>query len=357
MIFTLVIFCRTATAQNITQKKSGNRVTLSGKIIDAGTGLPLNAASVYIPDLKAGATSDANGNYVLKNLPAGNYIMQVAYVGYKSLAKNIALSLNVTADFALSLSITEEDEIVITGTSKATSIRRNPVPIVSINKQYLQQNLNTNIIDAIARVPGINAVTTGPNVSKPFIRGLGFNRILTLYDGVRQEGQQWGDEHGIEVDENTVDRVEVVKGPASLIYGSDAVAGVVNLLPANPPAEGKFIGNLSSDYQTNNGLTSSSAMVSGNKNSLIWMLRGSYKAATNYQNKIDGRVYGTGFKQTSLSGMLGVNRSWGYSHVGISTFNDLQEIPDGSRDSATRRFTKQITEEDTTRPVVSEAEL
>ena len=87
-------------------------------------------------------------------------------------------------------------------------------------------------------------MTTGPNVSKPFIRGLGFNRILTLYDGVRQEGQQWGDEHGIEVDENTVDHVEVVKGPASLIYGSDAVAGVVNLIPANPPAQGKIIGNI-----------------------------------------------------------------------------------------------------------------
>ncbi len=83
---------------------------------------------------------------------------------------------------------------------------------------------------------------------------MGFNRILTLYDGVRQEGQQWGDEHGIEVDQNTVDKVEVVKGPASLIYGSDAEAGVVNLLPANPPPDGKTIGNISSEYQTNNGL-------------------------------------------------------------------------------------------------------
>src|SRR5207253_4758873 len=174
---------------------------------------------------------------------------------------------------------------------------------------------------------------------------------------VRQEGQQWADEHGIEVDQNTVDRVEVVKGPASLIYGSDAVAGVVNLLPPNPPAEGTIAGNISNEYQTNNGLIANSASLAGNKNSFIWRGTFSHKMATNYRNKIDGRVYGTGFRETDVSGMIGLNRNWGYSHLGFSTFNDLQEIPDGSRDSATRRFTKQITEEDTIRPIVSDQEL
>jgi iron complex outermembrane receptor protein len=260
-------------------------------------------------------------------------------------------------DFALEISITEESEIVITGSSKATTIKRNPIPIVSVSRQYLQQNLSTNIIDAIARVPGVNAVTTGPNISKPFIRGLGFNRILTLYDGVRQEGQQWGDEHGIEVDQNTVDKVEVVKGPASLIYGSDAEAGVVNLLPPTPPPVGKTIGDISSEYQTNNGLIAGSAMMAGNTNSITWMGRGSFKTATNYRDKIDGRVYNTGFRELDFSGSAGINREWGYSHLGVSTFNDLQEIPDGSRDSASRKFTKQITEIDTVRPIVSDAEL
>ena len=351
------IFFNQAAAQTSFKKNIITKVTLSGKVTAANTGLPLQGASIYIPDLKKGTTSDANGNYILQNIPAGNYLVQAGFVGYQNMVKRISLNENTTADFALGISIIEENEIVITGSLKATTIKRNPIPIVSINKQYLQQNLSTNIIDAIARVPGINAVTTGPNVSKPFIRGLGFNRILTLYDGVRQEGQQWGDEHGIEVDQNTVDKVEVVKGPASLIYGSDAVAGVVNLLPPNPPAEGKTIGNISGEYQTNNGLIAGSAMLAGTKNSFTWMGRASYKTATNYRNSIDGRVYNTGFKETDFSGLVGLNRSWGYSHLGISTFNDLQEIPDGSRDSASRKFTKQITEEDTIRPIVSDAEL
>ena len=250
----LFAFFNPLLAQTSFKKSIITRFTLSGKVTAANTGLPLQGASIYIPDLKRGTISDANGNYILQNIPAGDYLVQAGFVGYQNMVKRISLNENTTADFALGISIIEENEIVITGSSKATTIKRNPIPIVSINKQYLQQNLSTNIIDAIARVPGINAVTTGPNVSKPFIRGLGFNRILTLYDGVRQEGQQWGDEHGIEVDQNTVDKVEVVKGPASLIYGSDAVAGVVNLLPPNPPAEGKTIGNISGEYQTNNGL-------------------------------------------------------------------------------------------------------
>jgi iron complex outermembrane receptor protein len=315
------------------------------------------SASVYIPDLKIGVATNDSGNYTLSNIPAGDYIIQAGYIGYKSDIKSVSLNTNINVDFVVQESITEEMEVVVTGSSKATSIRRNPIPIVSVNRQYLQQNLSTNIIDAISRIPGINAVTTGPNVSKPFIRGLGFNRILTLYDGVRQEGQQWGDEHGIEIDQNTVDRVEVVKGPASLIYGSDAVAGVVNLIPANPPIEGTIAGNISNEYQTNNGLIANSATLAGNKNAFSWRGTFSHKMATNYRNKIDGRVYGTGFRETDFSGLIGINRNWGYSHVGFSTYNNLQEIPDGSRDEATRKFTKQITEADTIRPIVSDKEL
>jgi iron complex outermembrane receptor protein len=353
----LFIFSNTVSAQPGAKKSSVKRVTLSGRITAAGTGLSLQGASIYIPDLKAGTTADANGNYTIHNVPAGTYLIQAGFVGYKNNIKTIALNENATADFVLEISITEETEIVVTGTSKATTIKRNPIPVISIGTQYLQQNLSTNIIDAIAKVPGISAVTTGPNISKPFIRGLGFNRILTLYDGVRQEGQQWGDEHGMEVDQNTVAKVEVVKGPASLIYGSDAVAGVVNLIPAAAPADGKITGNISSEYQSNNGLLSGSAALAGNNNSFIWMGRASYKMASNYENSVDGRVYNTGFRELDFSGSVGISCSWGYSHLGISTFNDLQEIPDGSRDSASRKFTKQVTEEDTFRPVVSDAEL
>ncbi|MEO8569057.1 MAG: TonB-dependent receptor [Ginsengibacter sp.] len=338
-------------------QKNQERFSFSGNIIASPSGPPLAGATVFIADLKKGGVANSAGHFQINNIPYGTYLTEIRFVGYKPLLKNISFNKNIDENFSLDISITEESEIVITGSSKATSIRRNPIPIVSISKQYLQQNLSTNVIDAISKVPGISAVTTGPNVSKPFIRGLGFNRILTLYDGVRQEGQQWGDEHGIEVDQNTVDKVEVVKGPASLIYGSDAVGGVVNLLPPNSPEEGKIKGNILNEYQTNNRLIENSASIAGNTNGFTWGGTLTHKLATNYKNKYDGRVYNTGFAETDASATFGVNRKWGYSHVGLSLFDDLQEIPDGSRDSATRKFTKQITEDDTFRPIVGGEEL
>ena len=356
VLFILALSTYPALLISANAQANSKRYSLSGKITDT-SGMPLAAASVYIPDLKKGSIADANGNYQINNIPGGIFVVEIKFVGYKTVLKNITFDQNKTENISLQISVTEQSEIVITGTSRATTIERNPVPIVSVNKQFLQQNLSTNIIDAIAKVPGISEVTTGPNVSKPFIRGLGFNRILTLYDGVRQEGQQWGDEHGIEVDENTVDHVEVVKGPASLIYGSDAVAGVVNLIPSNPPAEAKIIGNILTEYQSNNCLIENSATLAGHTKDLTWGGTFTHKMATNYKNKYDGRVYNTGFEETDLSGNAGINKGWGYSHLGVSIYNDLQEIPDGSRDSATRKFTKQITESDDYRPVVSDGEL
>ncbi|MEO6819435.1 MAG: TonB-dependent receptor [Ginsengibacter sp.] len=350
LLFTFSFLSTITTAQ-----KKDNKYSLLGNITFDNS--PLPSASVYIPDLRKGSIADDKGNFQINNIPSGTYLVEVNYVGYQTITQNIYFNANKKLNFEMKIAVTEENEIVVTGTSKATSIKRNPLPIVSINKQFLTQNLSSNIIDAIANVPGISAVTTGPNVSKPFIRGLGYNRILTLYDGVRQEGQQWGDEHGIEVDENTVNKVEVVKGPASLIYGTDAVAGVVNMIPANPPAKGKIIGNIYNQYQSNNRLIENSATIAGHTNDITWGGTFSHKLATNYQNKYDGRVYNTGFAETDISANAGINKSWGYTRVGLSVFDDLQEIPDGARDSTTRKFTKLISEKNDESEIVSDKEL
>ncbi len=318
---------------------------------------PVPGAVIYLPDLKSGAISKADGSYEIKNLPAIKTIVQVKLIGYKTFVKIVDLATTTHLDVLLEESVIEANEVVVTGVSKATEIKRNPVPMIFIDNHHLNENASTNIIDAISKVPGVNALQTGPNVSKPFIRGLGYNRILTLFDGVRQESQQWGDEHGIEVDQYLIDRIEVVKGPASLIYGSDALAGVVNLIPANPLPEGEVSGALQMNYQTNNGSRGGSFNLGGNQSGFIWGLRSSYKEAMNYRNKFDGRVYNTGFAEKNLNAFIGSSGKWGYSHLNFSMYDNLQEIPDGSRDSSTRKFTKQISEEDTLRPLVSDSEL
>ncbi len=344
----------TDTANRKTNSTTG---TLSGQVFDKKTNAPLAGATVYIADLKLGVITDQNGKYFFKSLPSGNFLIEVRFVGFSALTKTVAINGASAENFELETNIVEESAVVVTGSSKATQVKRNPVPIIAISSEYIKKNLSTNIIDAIAKVPGVNALTTGPNVSKPFIRGLGYNRILTLYDGVRQEGQQWGDEHGIEVDQYGVEKIEVIKGPASLSYGSDALAGVVNLIPHQPAPQGKIIGDITTEYQGNNGMFGGSAMLAGNNNHFEWMARLSHKTARDYQDKVDGRVYGTAFKESDADVSLGVHRKWGYSHLNFSMYDDLQEIPDGSRDSLTRQFTKQITEADTYRPIVTEDEL
>jgi iron complex outermembrane recepter protein len=331
--------------------------TLTGRITDLKSGDAIPGATIYFPDLKKGTFSDKDGYYKMENLPPAVVIIQISFLGYKSVSERIDLSAFSSKDFTLEEAITEINEVVVTGNLRTTEITRSPIPIVTLSHKDLQQNLSTNIIEAISKLPGVNSVTTGPNISKPFIRGLGFNRVLTLFDGIRQEGQQWGDEHGVEVDENVVDRIEIIKGPASLMYGSDALAGVVNLIPAPPVTDSIIKGGVESSYQTNNGQAAISAFLAGNRNGFVYGSTASYKMASNYSNRLDGRVYGTGYRESDISAYIGLNRRWGYSDLNFSVFNDLQEIPDGSRDSVSRKFTKQITESDLFRPIVTDSEL
>jgi iron complex outermembrane receptor protein len=287
-----------ATVDSLFGINSSIHDTLSGKVIDIVTGKVLVGASVSIPDLNRNTVTDSSGTYHFYNLPHGSYLIEISYVSYKTLLKNIINKQTVVIDFALKSSVIEESEVIVTGVSKATSMKKDPVPMVAIGTAYINEHsASGNVIAEIANVPGVNAVTTGPNISKPYIRGLGYNRVVTAVDGIRQEGQQWGDEHGIEVDQNSIDRVEIIKGPASLSFGPDAIGGVVNLLTSPTVPKGKIVGAASSIYGTNNGLINGSFKLQGNNNGFVWTTILSDKEAKNYQNQHDGRVYATGFRK------------------------------------------------------------
>ncbi|WP_170227759.1 TonB-dependent receptor [Mucilaginibacter frigoritolerans] len=332
--------------------------TLKGVVTDKKDGQAIVGATISVPDIKSGTTSDVSGHYSLTGLPKGIHLVQVSYIGYATFTQSVDFTKTTVLNIQLQSSSIETSEVVITGVSKATEIKRDPVPMVAVGKAYIDQHsASGNVIDEVANLPGVSAVTTGPNISKPYIHGLGYNRVITLQDGIRQEGQQWGDEHGIEVDQNSIDRVEIIKGPASLTYGSDAIGGVVNLITAPSVPDGKILGSVQGIYGTNNGLINGSFKLQGNNNGLVWGTVISDKEAKDYQNQHDGRVYATGFQEKDARAMIGLNKSWGSSYLNASIFDDLQDIPDGSRDSITRQFTKQITDADTYRPIVPESEL
>ena len=290
-------------------------------------------ANVYFHELKKGAVSAEDGTYEISNLPKGLFIIQVKYIGYEQIIKSINLTKDTLIDFNLKETIFEMHEIVTTGIGRSTELKLSPVSIKSIDKDYLNVHSATNLVDALKAVPGVSQITTGVAIAKPVIRGLGYNRVLTLVDGIRQEGQQWGDEHGIEVDEYGVDRIEIVKGPGSLVYGSDGLAGVINFISPSVMPQDKSEINYAANYQSNNQLLANSISTSGSKKSFNWNIRATDKSASDYKNAADGKVYNSGFNEQDFSAMFGINKSWGYSQISFSSFNQQLALVEGDRDS------------------------
>ncbi|MBQ8949132.1 MAG: TonB-dependent receptor [Prevotella sp.] len=227
------------------------------------------------------------------------------------------------------------NELVVTGVTGDTKLKNSTAPISIVSGKELRQTTSTNIIDAIAKQPGMSQITTGGGISKPIIRGLGYNRIIVMNEGVRQEGQQWGDEHGIEIDAANVNSVEILKGPASLMYGSDAMAGVLILHGAPILPEGEMKASVSTEYQTNNGLFDYSLNFAGNQQGFVWDARFTDKMAHAYKNKYDGYVPGSQFKERAGRLMLGLNKSWGHSHLIWSAYHQTPSIIEGERDETT----------------------
>jgi iron complex outermembrane receptor protein len=227
------------------------------------------------------------------------------------------------------------NEVIVTGVTGDTKLKHATAPVSIVTPQILKATASTNIIDAIAHQPGVSQLTTGGSISKPIIRGLGYNRVVVMSEGVRQEGQQWGDEHGVEVDGSSVGSVEILKGPASLMYGSDAMAGVV-ILHAQPTlAEGELKGNISTEYQTNNGLFNYSLQMAGNQKGVVWDARYSDKMAHAYKNKYDGYVPGSQFRERAGRLMLGLNKGWGHSRLTWTAYHLTPGIVEGERDAET----------------------
>lgn len=343
--FILLILIAIAATNNI---YAAGKTTLTGKITDLKTGESLTGVSIYIADLKTGTTSLPDGTYKIENLPTSKVSVQISSVGYKLIIQEIDLAVTTKMDFAMEESVAEMQEVIVTGLSKSAERNRTPTPVTGISPIQLKELSSTNIIDAIATQPGISQVTTGAGISKPVIRGLGYNRVVVVNDGIRQEGQQWGDEHGIEIDQYGVNKVEILKGPASLAYGSDALAGVINMLNAPTLPEGKIQGSLLANYQTNNGLIGGSANMTGNLKGFIWDVRYSNKMAHAYQNKYDGYVFNSGMKENNFGGLIGLNKQWGYSHLHFGVYNLTPGIVEGERDSATGKFLKPIAIDDST---------
>ncbi len=239
---------------------SQQTVTLLGVVTDSEN-QPLPAASVVLTPGNYGTVTDKDGKFLFGNLPAGDYSLRVIYLGYKTYSENLNLKKSVIAKIALQPLLMTLDEITITDNYAEQRKNSESVNIEIVNDWYLKQNLGGSLMKSLDRLPGISTIDVGAGQSKPVIRGLSFNRVVVTENGIKHESQQWGSDHGLEIDQFATDRIEVIKGPASLMLGSDAIGGAIELKQVDIPAKNSAGGMVDFIGKTNNNFAGVSAMV------------------------------------------------------------------------------------------------
>ena len=182
-------------------------------------------------------------------------------------------------------------EAVVKGVrSKRVQLMHSSLNTVEVGRRFLDDNFGGSLMQTLSSLPGVKAMAVGSGESKPVIRGLGFNRILVAENGVKHEGQQWGDDHGLEVDQYAVGRAEVIKGPAALTYGSDAIGGVINLHTDDAP-QARFGGGVNLFARTNNASLGTALRLAGREGRFWWKANATFIDYADFKVPTDSIQY------------------------------------------------------------------
>jgi iron complex outermembrane receptor protein len=239
---------------------------IKGKVTDINNE-PLNGASVSLPELNKGTITNQAGEYLISNVPNGKIKIQFSFVGYNTEIKTIFISQTENeVDALLTIAIIQSQEVVITG-GYVSSQHENAVKIDVLRSKDIALSGTPNFMESLTKVPGVDMISKGQGVSKPVIRGLSMNDVLVMNNGVRIENYQFSENHPLGIDDNDVERVEIIKGPASLLYGSDAIGGVINFIKEKPAPVGKILGDYRMQLHSNTlGMNNSIGLKGASKN-------------------------------------------------------------------------------------------
>ena len=206
---------------------------ISGTVTDSNNN-PIPSATVSLPEIHKETSTDKDGKFTLNNIQQGTFKLLVSFMGYETQTQTISLSGNeIQLSIVLTKAIKHMDEVIVSNVFKRLQ-SQNVMKVELESIKSLQQKGTATLIEGLATIPGVSQVSTGTSIGKPVIRGLSGNRVLVYSQGVRMENQQFGEEHGLGLNDSGVESVEVIKGPASLLYGSDALGGVIHYFTRTP---------------------------------------------------------------------------------------------------------------------------
>lgn len=288
----LVLAVSSIYAQNTTQ----------GTVTDANSKEAIVYANIYFPQLEKGVTTDENGKFTLQNMPEGTFKIVVSYIGYETWSQSITFPIN-TITVALIPSVIEMEEVIVsTPFHKLQS--ENVMKVEHQNVSALKSKGAVTLAEGITDIPGVESVTTGLGIGKPVIRGLSSNRVLVYTQGVRLENQQFGSEHGLGLNDAGIESVEVIKGPASLLYGSDALGGVLYLNPEKFANQNSSKADIRANYYSNTKGYNTNAGYKASGDKFKFLFRGSLTEHSDYETN-EYRVTNTRFREQDFKAGLG----------------------------------------------------
>lgn len=222
-------------------------ITLSGKVIDENTELPLEFATLYLEEAGFGGTSDTTGTFRIENLCPGSYHLRLSHIGCEEERIFITIERDTQIIFELHHHTELLDEVVIHGERGANTAQTN----TSIGAAKIDEQANENLAEVLKNISGVSMLKNGSGISKPVIHGLYGNRIAILNNGIAQSGQQWGNDHAPEIDPLTADHISVVKGAGVLAYNGTSLGGLVLTEPGHIADEPHLHGKTNYLFQTN----------------------------------------------------------------------------------------------------------
>jgi iron complex outermembrane recepter protein len=272
--------------------------------------------------------TDANGNFRFDSLCAGNYVLQIEHMGHEQGNRELVLEKTTHLDFDLrpvndalsNITVSAQRGIANTGMK------------AELSGAQLESTRGLSLGETMGRINGVTLLRTGSTISKPVVHGLHGNRLLLINNGVRQEGQQWGNEHAPEVDPFVANRITVIKGVDELRYGSDAIGGVILVDPRPLRSTAGYNAELNTVYFTNNRQYVFSGLFEQqlkSKPGFAYRLQGTYKKAANVATP-DYRLNNTAFNEQSASASAILRKSWGSTELYYSFFNTKLGIFSGS---------------------------
>ena len=311
--------------------------SLTGTIKAADDQAPLEGVSVYFPKLEIGGVTDANGAFNIRNIPLGSYQIVASYIGFLTLSKTIVIEKgNNNLNFELAPSAIEMDEVIVS-TPFHKLQRENVMKVEHVNVAQLKAAGSMTLAQGITNIPGVSNVSTGMGIGKPVIRGLSSNRVLVYAQGVRLENQQFGDEHGLGLSDAGVESVEVIKGPASLLYGSDAMGGVLYLNPEKFAISNTTQGDVNLDYYSNTYGLSGNVGVKTSLDKFKFLIRISGDSHIDYKTGNNDRVTNSRFKEYDLKAGVGYQTTDMKTELRYNYNKSTLGIPDTIGEQTTSR--------------------